>query len=387
MIVTATRTAESTDRIGSAVTVITAEQMQQQKAHTVLDILRSLPGVHVVRTGTLGKTTSIFLRGSNSDHALVMLDGVQMNSLTTGAFEWANLTIDNLDRIEIVGGPQSTLYGSDALGGVINVITRKGIGKPKLQLHASASSLSVFTEQATVRGTSKKVSYSVAASRTDSSGLDSTDTPIYQEPQEGSESVIVDRYVETVYGNDDYDNTTVSGRVSYQLSEAVSLDFVGRFYRGAGGIPGQLVLGNDGSIATDFDRNANQTQSDGMGLVSLNAKLLENLQSRLNLSLGVGSIVFEDLKDPNEESAFETHSKINANTLTADWQNTFRAPVSESIENKIVLGAEIENQNARNADELTGTETFDESVTNVAFYAQEGFSWANRFFLNALSVL
>ena len=381
VVVTATRTAEPADQIGSAVTVIMAEQMEQQKAHTVLDVLRSLSGVHVVRTGTLGKTTSLFLRGSNADHALIMLDGVQMNNSTLGAFEWTNLTVDNLSRIEIVRGPQSTLYGSDALGGVINIIIRKGSGKPKIQLHARASSQKVLTERATVGGGSNKVTYSVAASRTDSSGLLSVDTPIYRDPPEGEEDVMVDRYVEGDYGNDDYDNTTVSGRISYQFSEKVSLDSVGRFYRGAGGIPGRLVLSPDGVVATDFDRNAHQTQNDGMGLVSLNAKLLENLQSRLNLSVGVLSTAFEDLKDPNEEKTFEVHSKINGNILTADWQNTLRVPVGDQIQNKIVFGAEIENQNAKNTDELKGTENFDESVTNFAIYAQERLSWANQFFL------
>ncbi len=128
VVVTATRTKTPRSQLTKAVTVITKEEIEERQLITVEQALREVPSLNVVRQGSIGSQTSVFLRGANSDQTLVLIDGVRIATSTTGGFNFADLTTDNIERIEVVRGPQSTLYGSDAIGGVINIITRKGEG-------------------------------------------------------------------------------------------------------------------------------------------------------------------------------------------------------------------------------------------------------------------
>ncbi|HRT96425.1 MAG TPA: TonB-dependent receptor plug domain-containing protein, partial [Planctomycetota bacterium] len=134
VMVTATRLETPAKQVGSSITVITRKEIEQKKQATVLELLRTVPGVDVVQAGPAGGQSSVFLRGAKSEHTLVLLDGVELNDpITPGrSFDWAHLTADNVERIEVLRGPQSTLYGSDAIGGVINIITRKGQGPPRV---------------------------------------------------------------------------------------------------------------------------------------------------------------------------------------------------------------------------------------------------------------
>jgi vitamin B12 transporter len=130
VVVTASLAPVEESEIGSATTVITRERIEETGATTVLEALRLVPGLDVVRAGEDGALTSIFLRGAGSTHALVLLDGVRVNSPYFAGYDFASLTTANVERIEIVRGPFSALYGSDALGGVIQIFTRAGGGKP-----------------------------------------------------------------------------------------------------------------------------------------------------------------------------------------------------------------------------------------------------------------
>lgn len=112
-------------------TVITAEEIAQRQAATVADVLRYVLGLTIVESGSSGTTTSVFTRGSNSYQTLVLIDGVRANNPFDGRFDFGNLVTDNIERIEIVRGSQSTLYGSDAIGGVIHIITKRGAGRPQ----------------------------------------------------------------------------------------------------------------------------------------------------------------------------------------------------------------------------------------------------------------
>ena len=136
IIVTATRTETPVSQLADSVTIISREQIEQQKATTVFETLRSVPGLSIRKSGSIGRQTEVTIRGSSTSQVLVMIDGIQVNSPTTGTFEFANLTTDNIERIEVVRGPQSTLYGSDAMGGLVNIITRKGKGKPKFSIRS-----------------------------------------------------------------------------------------------------------------------------------------------------------------------------------------------------------------------------------------------------------
>src|SRR2546427_633874 len=122
VVVTATRTETPQQDVTTSISVITTKDIEAQHAETVLEALRNVPGVDVVQSGSRGTTTSIFIRGSNSDQVLVLIDGVEVNSTTLGAFNFAHLTTDNIDRIEVLRGAGGTLYGSQAIGGVNNFL-------------------------------------------------------------------------------------------------------------------------------------------------------------------------------------------------------------------------------------------------------------------------
>lgn len=126
VVVTATRLPQTADATLASVTVITAEDIQRQQAVSVADVLRGVPGVTISRNGGPGKATSVFLRGAESDHVLVLIDGLRVGSASLGTFEFADLPVHLIERIEVVRGPRSSLYGSEAIGGVIQIFTRKG---------------------------------------------------------------------------------------------------------------------------------------------------------------------------------------------------------------------------------------------------------------------
>ncbi len=124
IIVTASRTAQTIDESLASVTVVSREDIEQSQARSIADLLRSVPGIQISSNGGYGKTTSVFLRGGNPSHILVLIDGVRAASASTGLFSWENLSPDQVERIEIVRGPRASLYGSDAVSGVIQIFTR-----------------------------------------------------------------------------------------------------------------------------------------------------------------------------------------------------------------------------------------------------------------------
>lgn len=128
VVVTATRIPTALDRSPVAATVVTRKEMAERQLNTVADVLRAQAGVDVNQTGQPGGNTSVFLRGANGSHTLVLIDGVRVNRPFDNTFNFADLLTDNVERIEILRGPQSTIYGSEALGGVINIVTKQGGG-------------------------------------------------------------------------------------------------------------------------------------------------------------------------------------------------------------------------------------------------------------------
>jgi len=125
IVVTVSRIETPTDEVANAITVVTRQEIERRQLRTVEEALRTVPGVSLVRSGGPGGTTTIFIRGASSEHALVLLDGIELNdpSLPAGGYDFATLGTAGVERIEILRGPQSTVHGSNALGGVVNIIT------------------------------------------------------------------------------------------------------------------------------------------------------------------------------------------------------------------------------------------------------------------------
>lgn len=131
IVVTASRVAETAEETLASVTVISREEIARQQGRTMRDLLRGVAGLTITNNGGRGKQTSVHLRGSEADHVLVLIDGVKVGSATLGTAAFQNIPVEQIERIEIVRGPRSSLYGSEAIGGVIQIFTRKGGGEFK----------------------------------------------------------------------------------------------------------------------------------------------------------------------------------------------------------------------------------------------------------------
>lgn len=167
IVVSATRLPIPEGESPASVTVITAQDLEIRQIHRVADALREVPGLSIAQTGTPGQLTSLFTRGLGSDQTQVLLDGIPINQGLAGLFNFADLTTDNIDRIEIVRGPQSTVYGPRASAGVVQIFTKHGSGPPTAEFTAEAGSFSIFREIFTSAGAINKFDYSVALSRLD----------------------------------------------------------------------------------------------------------------------------------------------------------------------------------------------------------------------------
>jgi len=152
IVVTAGRVAQNPADVSADVTVITRQDIENSQATTAVDILRSQTAFTVASTGGVGAQTSVFIRGGNSGHTLVLIDGVRVGSATAGSFDWGNLSTTDIERIEIVRGPQSSLYGADAMGGVIQIFTRKGQLGTQANVSAEAGSYNTKLLGGGVRG-------------------------------------------------------------------------------------------------------------------------------------------------------------------------------------------------------------------------------------------
>ena len=168
VVVSATRLEESEEKSPATVTVIRSENFEERQLERVADALREVPGLSVVQTGTPGQLTSVFTRGLRSEHTQVLLDGVPLNQGLAGLFNFADLTVDNLDRIEVVRGPQSTLYGPRALAGAIQIFTKQGQGPPSTTVSTEGGSFATFRTSLQGAGAHNGFDYSVGASRFDS---------------------------------------------------------------------------------------------------------------------------------------------------------------------------------------------------------------------------
>ena len=167
VVVSATRFDIPLDRSPASVSVIDSQEIDHKQIERVSDALREVPGLTVVQTGTRGQLTSVFMRGLPSQDMQVLLDGIPINQGLAGQFDFANLTTDNIDRIEIARGPQSTIYGPRALAGVVQIFTKQGTGRPGITLSEEGGTYDTFRETLASDGKIDIFDYSIGASRID----------------------------------------------------------------------------------------------------------------------------------------------------------------------------------------------------------------------------
>lgn len=173
VVVTATRTETPLPSVGSAVTIITRQEIDRTHAHDLVTLLERVPGVTVTRTGGFGSSTSVRLRGADVRHTLVLIDGVRVNdpSSTGGEFDWSSVQTGAIERVEVLRGPQSALYGNEAIGGVVNIITRRGSGAFSGYADVYAGTYSTFGGKTGVQGSSGSVDYALTAEGVSSDGF------------------------------------------------------------------------------------------------------------------------------------------------------------------------------------------------------------------------
>jgi vitamin B12 transporter len=298
IVVTATRLETSSKEVASSITVINKQRILEMQKEKVLDVLRTVPFLDVVQTGGPGKSTSVFIRGAKSEHTLVLIDGVEMNDpISPGrSFDFAHLTTDNIERIEVLRGPQSTLYGSDAIGGVINIITERGAGKPTGFISGEGGSLKTLRGQAGISGGTELFNYSLGASTWDTEGISAA-----------SEQ----------YGNtekDGYKNTSFSGKVGITPSDNFDAVFVLRY------LNADADLDNSGGAGGDDPNNTatwKQLFLKGQARLSLFSDFWEQ---KLGISLSSHDREYLNETDPDHPFDFE-ESFYKGKILKVDWQN------------------------------------------------------------------
>ena len=167
---TPSRLEEPVEEASGSVTVLTASEIEAQNPVTATEVLRDLPGVSLQESGTIGESAALTLRGTEPTQSLILLDGIRLNSPFRGNFDFGNFMMDQIGQIEIVRGAQSALYGSDAMGGVVNLITRKAVLPQETSFTFEAGNFQTFRERLNLGGKRNRWDYNLTVSRTDSGG-------------------------------------------------------------------------------------------------------------------------------------------------------------------------------------------------------------------------
>lgn len=335
IVITATKTETALKDVASSVTIIKEEDIDKKKAKTVADALRDVPGIDVVQTGGPGGLTSVFIRGGNSSHTLVLIDGVRVNSPTIGQFDFANLTTDNIERIEIVRGAQSTLYGSDAISGVINIITKRGQGAPAINLSVEAGSFRSLRESIGITGTTRSLDYSLSVGRFDTDGFSRAN-----EKNGNTEA-------------DGYENTTISSRLGWNSGASGRLELSMRYSDAKAdqdGFDNLTFSPIDDPNSRNDDRSLNLSTRYSRPLASW-------WKQYLQLSINTEELKGIDLDSAGDPIIF----KIDHQRRLIEWQHQLYIGEADII----TIGYDYEGQNGKVKD------GFDRTITNSALYIQD----------------
>lgn len=202
-------------QIPNSITVITREELQQEQRRTAPDALQTVPGLNIVQTGGPGGLSSVLIRGTNSNQVKVLVDGVDVSNSSDSRFDFSQLLTNNLARIEVLRGPQSGLYGSDAIGGVISFITQKGEGPAQAYASVEGGSYGAFNQSTGVSGSTDRFNYAfnIAHYRVDELPV----TPYYLVPP--GEARL----------DNSYDNMTYSTKLGFEASKDVTVNFVASY--------------------------------------------------------------------------------------------------------------------------------------------------------------
>src|SRR5450830_1475213 len=171
VVVTASRVSQSRESVLGDVTVINQEEIERAGAGSITDLLKSQSGIQINTSGGAGSAASVFLRGTNSDHLIVLIDGLRINSATLGTTSFENIPLSQIEKIEILRGPASSLYGQDAIGGVIQIFTKKGMDGFKPYVGIGYGSYKTSNFQSGIRGGNNQTTYAINFSAMNTDGF------------------------------------------------------------------------------------------------------------------------------------------------------------------------------------------------------------------------
>jgi vitamin B12 transporter len=341
VIVTATMVPTPLSHTAATVTVVAGDEITLFNYDRIEDVFRQVPGVQVQTTGTPGKATSLSIRGGGAQRSLVLIDGLRTASPTLGQTDLAEITVDSIERIEIVRGPQSTLYGADAITGVVNIITKKGQGPPSASVWVEGGNYTTFREQLNVQGAFGGFNFNVTGSQYNTAG----NLP-----------------------HDDSAQSAVSGRIGYDFPWKGELSLVGRYSY----LDLELPIA---SIApTVFDPNAtNRIQT---GLYSLTYS--QPIFDWWNVSARFGQY-FNDsrFRDTPPPGPFTTISTVDTSRLQADVLSTITIPKW----NTLTLGWEYRSESGTGVTTGSFPAEFSDTLNTLAFFGQDEVAIFDRLFL------
>jgi len=363
VVVTATRMETPSKEIASSITVISAQDLKNSKKNTVLEILEEVLGVSTLQNGGKGGAASVSLRGANSEHTLILLDGVELNDPMTPSrsYDLAHLSLENIERVEILRGPQSTLYGSDAIGGVVNIITKKGKGRPKLSLSTSGGSYGTGAGTAGLSGSGDKVNYSLGFSCFYTRGISAASTAY-----EGN------------HERDGYRNLSFSGRLGFVPRQNLEVDFI------VHSVWAKTDLDNFGGAFGD-DPNNTQDYKSFFVKGQMRALLFRNRwDQRLGIALVDSNRHYENPEDPVHTFDREK-GDFRGQLFRMDWQNNFFLAAT----NTLSFGIDYEREQGKSeyyswsAWGLFVSAFPRQQANSIGFYLQDQIRLQDQFFATA----
>lgn len=349
-VVTANRSITPLNQVGSSISVVTQEDIQKRQVVSVADALRLIPGLDVLASGGPGHTTSVLLRGANSSQTLVIIDGVEMNdpSSPNNAFDFANLTTDNIERIEVLRGGESALYGSNAIGGVINIITKKGSGSPKLALNAQGGSFGTYKVLGGISGQSNRMNYNLSASRLETDSYSAADV------NRGNKEA------------DKYRNTTVDGRVGLKALDNLDFGFNLRFNEGRNYLDYDYPLPYD---ALNYTGKTDELYTRGFSEL----RLFDDIWKQ---TLGVAYNRTERTTQNFDPTLpYSLNSSYLGEKVKVDWQNVIKLGNS----NTLTFGAEDEQDSMYSPTDPIGSKSYN----TQGYYLLSQFNPWDRWFGSA----
>jgi vitamin B12 transporter len=314
IVVTAARVPQPLSGTLQSVTVITADDIASSGQETLTGLLQRLGGVEVASTGGAGQPSAVFIRGANSAHTLVLVDGMRIGSATSGTTAFENIPLDQIERIEIVAGPLSSLYGSDAIGGVIQIFTKSKRGAPAYGVTAGYGSYNTKSVSGTLNRSVDAIDVTLAAGYSDSDQFDATKSTIPFDQHNPD--------------RDPYRNANVSGKLAYHFA--------------GGDEAGVAAFYSDGKTHFDNGLTTDDLNHQKLSTYSIYSRnqITPVWQSLLRVGRGTDDIV--------TTGAFPGRFRTDSDQAT--WQNTFDAPGGS-----LIAGAEYLRQKVASDTDYTQT--------------------------------